>query len=368
MLEGRFKLYRGRSLAVLNTPIRVSLSYRWNLGSILGITLVRQILTGLFLVILYVRDSAVSFLSVEYVMREVGSGWWVRVLHFNGASLFFVCIYAHIGRGLFLGRFRLWKVWSSGIILFFLVIGEAFLGYVLPWGQMSVWGACVITSLLSVLPWVGETVVVWVWGGLVVNRATLGCFLMLHYLLPFVMLGVILFHILFLHERGRTAGGGARDRELKIKFFPYFISKDSLNLYFLGGLLFLCAVFPLLLGDCENFKEANLMRRPVHIQPEWYFLLVYAVLRAVPNKLGGVVAIVGALVWVWALSACRRGEQSSWGKEHKMMLVWLLALAGILTFLGASPVEVPLVEIRQVFTLGYFSILFCIIRLYSLAW
>lgn len=368
MLGRRLKVLTRSRLHVLNTPIRISLSYRWNLGSILGIILIGQLLSGLFLVIFYVRDSAVSLLSVEYIMREVSSGWLIRILHFNGARLFLICIYLHIARGLLFNSFRLWKVWSTGIILLLLVIGEAFLGYVLPWGQISVWGACVITRLLSVLPWVGETVVVWVWGGLVVNRATLGCFFMLHYLLPFVMLALILLHILFLHERGSTTKSGAGDREAKIKFFPYLITKDSLNFCLWGSLLFFCSACPFLLGDCENFKEANLMSSPVHIQPEWYFLLVYAILRAIPNKLGGVAAILGALIFVWGLCLCVYREQRRLSKTYKIIICWLFVFALILTFLGASPVELPFVQISQVLTFWYFLTLSCAIWLQCTFW
>lgn len=353
---------------VINTPIRASLSYKWNFGSILGVILIRQILTGLFLVIFYVRDATFSFFSVEYIIREVGSGWFFRVLHLNGARFLFVCLYLHVRRGIVFGRFRLWKVWRTGIILLLLVIGEAFLGYVLPWGQISVWGACVITSLLRVLPWVGSVVVVWVWGGLVVNRATLGCFLILHYLLPFTMLVFVIFHILFLHETGRRGRRGATDRELKIKFFPYFVSKDAVDFCFIRRLVLFCCLLPFFLGDCENFKEANLINSPVHIQPEWYFLFIYAILRAVPNKLGGVVAIVASLLAIWALASTSWGEQRNWRIGLRVLVSLLIIVTVVLTFLGASPVESPLVLLRQVFTGVYFFFLIVILRFYVSVW
>ena len=301
-------------------------------------------------------------------MREVQGGWIFRVLHFNGASLFLVIIYYHVGRGLICGSWRLWKVWSRGIILFFLLIAEAFIGYVLPWGQMSVWGACVITSLLRVIPFVGDSVVVWVWGGLVVNRATLGCFFIIHYLLPFVILVVIGLHILFLHEIGRTSRGGRRDREFKVEFLPYFIFKDLVNLLLWRIFFILCFLAPFSLGDCENLKEANLIRSPIHIQPEWYYLAVYAILRAIPSKIGGVLSLVFSLVIVWILSFISFSSQRNNILAHRIILSWLGVIFLALTWLGRCPVESPFVVVGQVFTLLYFFCFFIVRRFWFCIW
>lgn len=317
---------------------------------------------------LYTCDVLEALVRVEYIMREINRGWFLRVSHFNGARLFFVLLYLHIGRGLIIGRFRLWKVWTSGVILLLIVIGEALIGYVLPWGQISVWGACVITRLFRVLPYVGEILVTWVWGGLVVNRSTLGCLFMLHYLLPLIIIGGVIIHLLSLHERGSTNRTGGNDRELKLKFFPFFIIKDVVNLSCWGLFLTLICWLPLLLGDCENFKEANLIRRPTHIQPEWYFLLLYAILRAVPNKLGGVILLAFSLCCIWCLCLLPNSYQSNWIRINCVILRILFSIVVILTLLGTSPVEIPLVFIRQVVTLVYFLFFLCLRTLWLIRW
>ena len=355
-------------LHILNTPIRVSLSYFWNFGSIIGVVLIRQLITGLFLVILYTRDASLSFIRIEYIMRETNSGWILRLLHFNGARLFFICLFLHIGRGIIFNSFRLWKVWTRGIFLFILVMGEALIGYVLPWGQISVWGACVITRLLRVIPFVGNTLVIWVWGGFVVNRATLGCLFILHYLLPFIILASILLHIIYLHEIGRSSNTGRRDSEFKIKLFPYFILKDLLNLTLFGTFITLSCLTPFYLGDCENFKEANLIRRPIHIQPEWYFLFVYAILRSIPNKIGGVTALILSLLFIWTLCLLPRSRQRNYSHIQALIFSWFVVTFIVLTFLGASPVEIPFIRIRQTFTRIYFILLFTIHSFWLLFW
>lgn len=337
--------------------MRTSLSYWWNIGSIMGIVLLWQIIRGLFLVLFYTCDAIEALSSVEYIIREVNNGWIVRVSHFNGARLFFLLLYLHMSRGIILGRFHLWKVWSRGIIILICIMGEAFIGYVLPWGQISVWGACVITRLFSVFPWVGEDLVVWIWGGLVVNRATLGCLLILHYLLPFIILIIIILHILFLHELGRTSSCGGRDRELKVKFWPTFIFKDRVNIIIWSIFLVFICLWPWFLGDCENFKEANLIRRPVHIQPEWYFLFLYAILRAVPNKLGGVLLLALSLFIIWLLCLLPYNWQSNSLKLNTLILRILIVLVVVLTLLGCSPVETPLTIISQEFTRCYLILL-----------
>lgn len=328
----------------------------------LGMVLIWQLCSGLILVIFYTCDALEAFARVEYVIREVNRGWLLRIAHLNGARLLFIFLYLHMGRGLLVGSWRLWKVWRRGMLLFVLVMGEAFLGYVLPWGQMSVWGACVITRLLRVVPFIGEQFVMWIWGGFVVNRATLGCLFMLHYLLPLVILGAVMVHLFLLHEVGSRNRVGRRDSERKVKFFPFYILKDLMNLVGWGRFLIFICWAPLILGDCENLKEANLISRPVHIQPEWYFLFLYAILRAVPNKLGGVVLLAFSLFCIWIICFSAYAYQGNWMRVRGGFLRGLAVIIVVLTFLGSSPVEPPFVFMRQLFTFFYFIIfvvLFC---------
>ena len=343
---------------VLKTPIASSLTYNWNVGSMLGIVLILQIVTGLLLVIAYTNDASISFQSVEYIIREIQRGWILRISHLNGASFLLVGLYYHIGRGLLYSSFRLWKVWSTGILLYLIIIGEAFLGYVLLWGQIRVWGAAVITSLVSVVPFVGESLVLWIWGGFIVNSATLKCFFILHYLIPLVVLVIVILHILFLHETGRTSSRGSIDSELKVKLHPFYIYKDSLNILFFGIFYLICFLYPFSLGDCENLKEANLMSSPVHIQPEWYLLFIYAILRAIPNKLGGVVALLIRIVVVWALIFISWNFQRNYLKMNSHILRWFIVVVLLLTWLGRCPVEYPFVTIGQVCTVTYLVIVF----------
>lgn len=342
---------------LLSTPIRSRLSFWWNTGSMLGTILVVQVFSGLLLIIFYIPSPSMALIRIEYITREVNLGWLARNLHSRGASLFFICLYAHIRRGLIVGRWRLWKVWSSGTILLLMVIGEALMGYVLPWGQISVWGACVITSLVRVIPLVGTQLVCWVWGGFVVRGATLKCFLMLHFLLPLAILGLTVAHLLALHESGRTRRLSRRDRERKVKFYPYLVIKDRVNLLWWGRLIRLVCLVPFFFSDYESFKEANLIRSPIHIQPEWYFLLLYAVLRSVPNKLGGVLLLVATLLILWGVCLFPIRAQSNWIRGHTFLLRLLFIVVVLLSFLGASPVEGPLILISQLLTLRLFLLL-----------
>ncbi len=339
-----------------NLPAHRSLSYFWNMGSFLGIILIWQIITGFFLSFNFVRDRSLSFESIILMTRENFFGFLLRWAHLNGASIFFLLVYLHIFRGLFFSSFRLTLPWLRGSTILILLIGTAFLGYVLPWGQISLWGATVITNLLSTIPFVGPIVVIWVWGGFSVTSYTLGVFYSLHFILPFVILALVLFHLIFLHETGSSSKISLHRRENKIKFYLSFVIKDILNFLIILIFLVIILLSPFKLGDPENFNLANPLSSPLHIQPEWYFLFAYAILRSIPNKLGGVVALVMSVVVFYFLPFF-----SKW--KHQLMktntlICWtFFRVFIILTWIGGKPVEAPYVVVGQIFTFIYFSLI-----------
>nr|YP_001798517.1 cytochrome b [Sminthurus viridis]ABS82052.1 cytochrome b [Sminthurus viridis] len=344
------------SLVDLPTPLNISAW--WNFGSLLGLCLMIQIVTGLFLAMHYTADISVAFNSVVYIMRDVNYGWLLRVMHANGASFFFICIYLHIGRGMYYSSFYFKETWNIGVIILFLVMGTAFVGYVLPWGQMSFWGATVITNLLSAIPYLGTAIVEWMWGGFSVGNATLTRFFSLHFLLPFIISALVMIHLLFLHQTGSNNPLGLNSNGDKIPFHPFFSFKDIVGfLFMLSALIMLSLVSPFMLGDCENFIPANPLVTPVHIQPEWYFLFAYAILRSIPNKLGGVIALVLSIAILFILPLTQnqkvRGIQFYWPSQ---MLFWLmLSNVVLLTWIGARPVEDPYILVGQILTVSYFS-------------
>jgi len=295
--------------ALVDLPAPSNLSIWWNFGSLLGLCLGIQILTGLFLAIHYTAHVDLAFNSVVHITRDVSYGWLLRSLHANGASWFFICIYFHIGRGIYYGSFINQHTWNIGVILLFLTMGTAFLGYVLPWGQISFWGATVITNLLSAVPYLGKILVEWVWGGFAVDNATLTRFFALHFLLPFAILAMTILHLLFLHETGSNNPLGLNRDGEKIPFHSYYSFKDLVGFLILLFLLSALVLFsPQLLTDPENFIPANPLVTPVHIQPEWYFLFAYAILRSIPNKLGGVVALVAAVAILFIIPLTHQGK------------------------------------------------------------
>ena len=270
---------------VISLPSPVALSYMWNFGSLLGLCLVVQIITGIFLAMHYCSDASLAFKTVVHIMRDVNYGWAIRLIHANGASMFFLCVYMHIARGFYYGSYLRTKLWASGLLLFVLMMATAFLGYVLPWGQMSFWGATVITNFFSAIPYVGDSIVFWLWGGFSVGNATLTRFFSFHYLFPFIIAALVIVHLIILHEQGSNNPNGTGNDSDKVSFHPYFIVKDLYG-FFLLGILFSFFVFfyPNYLGDAENFIASNPLVTPIHIVPEWYFLFAYAILRAIPNK------------------------------------------------------------------------------------
>nr|BAE91969.1 cytochrome b [Psenopsis anomala]BAX03876.1 cytochrome b [Psenopsis anomala]BBU26201.1 cytochrome b [Psenopsis anomala] len=345
--------------ALIDLPTPASISVWWNFGSLLGLCLMTQILTGLFLAMHYTPNVELAFDSVAHICRDVNFGWLVRNLHANGASFFFICLYFHIGRGLYYGSYLYKKTWSIGVILFLLVMMTAFVGYVLPWGQMSFWGATVITNLLSAVPYVGTTLVEWIWGGFSVDNATLTRFFTFHFLLPFIILAMTILHLLFLHETGSNNPIGLNSNTYKVSFHPYFSYKDLLGFAVLLVLLASLALFyPNLLGDPDNFTPANPMVTPPHIKPEWYFLFAYAILRSIPNKLGGVLALLASILILLVVPFLHTSKQRAMTfRPFSQVLFWTLVMdVLILTWIGGMPAEQPFIIIGQIASLLYFSL------------
>uniref|UniRef100_UPI0030033EA6 cytochrome b n=1 Tax=Desmometopa sabroskyi TaxID=3118444 RepID=UPI0030033EA6 len=343
--------------ALVDLPAPINISAWWNFGSLLGLCLIIQILTGLFLAMHYTADINLAFNSVNHICRDVNNGWFLRTLHANGASFFFICIYLHVGRGIYYGSYLYTPTWMIGVIILFLVMATAFMGYVLPWGQMSFWGATVITNLLSAIPYLGIDLVQWIWGGFAVDNATLTRFFTFHFILPFIVLAMTMIHLLFLHQTGSNNPLGLNSNMNKIPFHPYFSYKDIVGFIIMLMILILLTLMnPYLLGDPDNFIPANPLVTPIHIQPEWYFLFAYAILRSIPNKLGGVIALVISIAILMILPFYHlskfRGIQFYLINQ---MLFWIMVTTVILlTWIGARPVEDPYVTMGQLLTILYF--------------
>nr|YP_010183540.1 cytochrome b [Drawida gisti]QVG61469.1 cytochrome b [Drawida gisti] len=343
--------------SLIDLPAPVNISIWWNYGSLLGLCLVIQTITGLFLTMHYVPNIEFAFSSVTHIARDVNYGWLLRSIHANGASMFFLFIYLHAGRGLYYGSYVMMETWNVGVILFLLTMATAFMGYVLPWGQMSFWGATVITNLFSAIPYIGKSLVEWIWGGFAVDNATLNRFFAFHFLLPFVIMAMTVIHIMFLHETGSNNPIGVNSDSDRISFHVYYSIKDALG--YIMALLFLsCMVLfePNLFTDPENFLMANPLVTPIHIKPEWYFLWMYAILRSIPNKLGGVVALFSAIIilFIPAFTHISNKQSISFYPVNKLIFWVFISSWLILTWIGGRPVEDPFIFIGQLFTLFYF--------------
>nr|YP_006234442.1 cytochrome b [Amblyomma fimbriatum]AET63090.1 cytochrome b [Amblyomma fimbriatum] len=341
----------------INLPTPSNISYMWNFGSLLGICLMSQILTGIFLAMNFVSDVSKAFSMISHIQRDVNYGWLIRFIHANGASLFFMLIYIHIGRGIYYSSFFFLKIWISGIIMIFMLMAIAFLGYILPWGQMSFWGATVITNLISAIPYLGQSITYWVWGGFSVDNSTLIRFFSLHFILPFFLVMMSLIHMILIHEKGSSNPTGMSMNLDKIPFHIYFSIKDLLGILFvLLPFSWLIFLNPYILMDSENFNMANPMITPPHIQPEWYFLFAYAILRSIPNKLGGVVALIMSILIIILLPFLFKNKISSFYYNNlKKLNFWFLTnMFLMLTFLGAMPIEFPYEMMSKMITFLYF--------------
>nr|APX39726.1 cytochrome b [Chrysolina herbacea] len=344
--------------SLIDLPTPSNITTMWNFGSLLGLCLMIQIITGLFLSMHYCPNMELAFSSISHICRDVSYGWLIRTTHANGASLFFICLYIHIGRGIYYSSYNMKETWLIGVTLFFLIMATAFLGYVLPWGQMSFWGATVITNLVSAIPYSGTMIVQWIWGGFAVDNATLTRFFTFHFILPFIITALIMIHLLFLHQTGSSNPLGSQSNIDKIPFHPYFSFKDTLGmLIMLLLLLSLTLSNPYLLGDPDNFTPANPLVTPTHIQPEWYFLFAYAILRSIPNKLGGVLALVLSIAILYLMPFINNKKFTSmqFYPINKMLFWSFFSIIYLLTWIGAQPVEDPYINIGQILTIMYFS-------------
>ena len=343
--------------ALIDLPAPNNISIIWNYGSLLGLCLGIQIITGLFLSIHYVSHIDLAFSSVAHISRDVNYGWIIRSIHANGASIFFLFLYIHTGRGIYYGSFKLRETWNIGVILFILTIATAFIGYVLPWGQIRFWGATVITNLFSAIPYIGKTLVEWIWGGFAVDSATLNRFFAIHFVLPFIVIAVVFLHLVFLHQTGSNNPLGINCNSDRVPFHIYYSSKDILG-YLIALTLFISIVLftPNILTDPENFLLANPLVTPIHIKPEWYFLWVYAILRSIPNKLGGVLALFAALLILFILPLTTTNNKTGIiFYPLNQIIFWILTASWlILTWIGGRPVEDPFIIIGQSFTVIYF--------------
>nr|YP_003975.1 cytochrome b [Psephurus gladius]AAS68204.1 cytochrome b [Psephurus gladius]ABA82153.1 cytochrome b [Psephurus gladius] len=345
--------------AFIDLPAPSNISVWWNFGSLLGLCLITQILTGLFLAMHYTADISTAFSSVAHICRDVNYGWLIRNIHANGASFFFICLYLHVARGMYYGSYLYKETWNIGVVLLLLTMMTAFVGYVLPWGQMSFWGATVITNLLSAFPYIGDTLVQWIWGGFSVDNATLTRFFAFHFLLPFVIAGASMIHLLFLHQTGSNNPTGLNSDADKVPFHPYFSYKDLFGfILMLIGLTAVALFSPNLLGDPDNFTPANPLVTPPHIKPEWYFLFAYAILRSIPNKLGGVLALLFSILVLMLVPILHTSKQrGNTFRPLTQILFWtLVADMLVLTWIGGQPVEHPFVLIGQVASTIYFAL------------
>lgn len=345
--------------SIFNLPTPINISYIWNFGSLVGLFLGIQIIRGFFLSIHYCPRTLIAFNRIIHIIQNVNRGWIFHNIHINGATIFFICIYIHISRGIYFNSFNLLNTWISGVTILLLSIATAFLGYVLPWGQISFWGATVITNLLSTIPYIGNNIVIWVWGGFSINNSTLNRFYSLHFILPFIILIIVIIHLIFLHETGSSNPLGTSRNYYKIPFHKYFTIKDIYG-YILIIIIFITIIiqYPYIFRDPDNFVAANPIITPIHIQPEWYFLFAYAILRSIPNKLGGVIALIASIIILYTLPIHKSKINTTNFYPTNQLTFWILINSFILlTWVGAQPIERPFVILRQITGIIYFVVI-----------
>ncbi|YP_009705875.1 cytochrome b (mitochondrion) [Linepithema humile] len=342
--------------SLLKLPTPTNISYWWNFGSLLGMFLGIQIISGFILSMHYCPNTLMAFNSIIHIMQNVNYGWLMHNIHINGASMFFICMYTHIGRGLYYNSFMLKNTWMVGVSIFFISMATAFLGYVLPWGQMSFWGATVITNLVSTIPYMGTMIVQWLWGGFSINNATLNRFYSIHFILPFMILMMVLLHLFFLHNTGSSNPLGLNSNYNKIPFNSYFTLKDMFGfMIFLLIFTIIILQYPYMFSDPDNFIPANPMVTPVHIQPEWYFLFAYAILRSIPSKLGGVLALLMSIMILYIMPLMSTSMNTMGFYPFSQFLYWtFINIFILLTWIGAQPIEYPYVHLSQILSLSYF--------------
>ncbi len=359
------EIYFFLSSSIIDLPTPANLRVNWNYGSLLGLVLVIQLVTGIVLAMRYSRHTALSFDSVILIYQDANYGWFIRLLHSTGASFFFVFLYLHIGRGLYYGSYVYPELWNIGVVIYLLLIGTAFLGYVLPWGQISYWAATVITNLLSAIPFIGGIIVEWVWGGFAVANPTLTRFFALHYLMPFIVTALVVLHLFFLHLNGRTNPLGISSNTNKVSFHYYYSVKDLyVYILFLFVFLFVTLNYGYNLIDAENWIPANALVTPTHIQPEWYFLFAYAILRSIPNKLGGVIGLVAAVIVLFLFTINSKTLLFSgfnFSPVARFLFWTFISNFVLLTWLGSCPAETPFNEVGLGCTFLYFSLVVIIV-------
>jgi ubiquinol-cytochrome c reductase cytochrome b subunit len=349
-----------------------NISYLWNFGSLLAVCLIIQIVTGVTLAMHYSPDVLEAFNSVEHIMRDVNNGWLVRYLHSNTASAFFFLVYLHVGRGMYYGSYRAPRtiVWAIGTVILILMMAIGFLGYVLPYGQMSLWGATVITNLISAIPWIGQDIVEFIWGGFSVNNATLNRFFALHFVLPFVLAALALMHLIALHDMAGSSNPlGISGNYDRLPFAPFFLFKDLITIFLFIFVLSIFVFFmPNTLGDSENYIMANPMQTPAAIVPEWYLLPFYAILRSIPNKLFGVIAMFSAILAIMLLPVTDLGLSKGVQFRPLSKIAFYVFVTNflILMKLGAEHVESPFIELGQISTALYFAHFLLIVPVISI--
>lgn len=355
----------------IHLPTPTNISYWWNYGSLLGLFLLIQIIRGLLISFHYCPNTELAYLRIIHIIQNISNGWLTHNIHINGASIFFICIYIHIGQGIYYNSYILIHTWLIGISIFLISMAIAFLGYVLPWGQISFWGATVITNLVSFIPYIRNIIVIWIWGVFSINNATLNRFFSLHFIIPFILLTFILFHLYFLHITGSSNPLGINRDLNKIPFHIYFTYKDNLGfILFLTLFIIIILQYPYIFRDPDNFIPANPLISPIHIQPEWYFLFAYAILRSIPNKLVGDIALIISIIILYFLPLITllKTPLPTIFLPINQWIFWIFINNFILlTWLGAQIIETPFIQIRQIISLTYF-IYFLFLPMPNIIW